>query len=200
MIYCSNNMLNISYRNLPNIISSVRIFMALVLLFLALKQLPMLFIGAMIFTELTDILDGYLARRLNVVSELGAQLDSWGDFVVYITLAISAWLLWPDIVQQESIAISLIIASFIVPVVIGFIKFHKMTSYHTIAVKVSVSITIVAYVLLFTGLSSWPISLAAIVCLYAALEQIAITILNQRDKTVDIKSVWHMLKDNRLAK
>ena len=192
-------MLNISYRHLPNIISSVRIFMALVLLFLAIKQHPDLFITALIFTELTDILDGYLARRLNVVSELGAQLDSWGDFVVYITLAISAWLLWPDIVLQQLIPISLIIASFIIPVVIGFIKYRKMTSYHTIAVKISVSITIVAYILLFTGMLSWTMTLAAVACVYAATEQIAITLLNRRDKTVDIKSIWHVLRDNRLT-
>ncbi len=193
-------MLNISYRHLPNIISSVRIFMALVLLFLAIKQHPDLFITALIFTELTDILDGYLARRLNVVSELGAQLDSWGDFVVYITLAISAWLLWPDIVLQQLIPISLIIASFIIPVVIGFIKFRKMTSYHTIAVKISVSITIVAYILLFTGMLSWTMTLAAVASVYAATEQIAITLLNRQDKTVDIKSIWHVLRDNRLTR
>ncbi len=192
-------MLNISYRHLPNFISSVRIFMALVLLYLAIKQHPDLFIGVMIFTELTDILDGYLARRLNVVSELGAQLDSWGDFVVYITLAVSAWLLWPDIVLQQIAPISLIIASFIIPVVVGFIKFRKMTSYHTIAVKISVSITIVAYILLFTGMLSWTMTLAAVTCVYAAVEQIAITLLNRRDKTVDIKSIWHVLRDNRLT-
>ena len=192
-------MLNINYRHLPNIISSVRIFMALVLLFLAIKQHPDLFIGAVIFTELTDILDGYLARRMNVVSELGAQLDSWGDFVVYITLAISAWLLWPDIVQQQLLPISLVIASFIVPVVIGFIKFRKMTSYHTIAVKISVSITIVAYILLFTGLLSWTMTLAAVASVYAAVEQIAITLLNRQAKTVDIKSIWHVLRDNRFT-
>ncbi len=98
---------------------------------------------------------------------------------------------------RELIPIAIVIACFIVPVVIGFIKFRKMTSYHTIAVKISVSITIVAYVLLFTGLSSWPMSLAAAACLYAALEQILITLLNRQDKTVDIKSIWHVLKDNR---
>ncbi len=193
-------MLNISYRHLPNMISSVRIFMALVLLFLAFKQQPDWFIAAMIFTELTDILDGYLARRLNVVSELGAQLDSWGDFVVYITLAISAWLLWPDIVWQQILPISLIIISFIVPVAIGFIKFRKMTSYHTIAVKISVGITIIAYILLFTGVLNWPMTLAAIASVYAATEQIAITLLNQGNKTVDIKSIWHVLRDNRSGK
>ena len=84
-------MLNPLYRHLPNIISFIRILLAPVLLYLAINQQPMVFIIVLIFTELTDVLDGYLARRLDLVSELGAQLDSWGDLFVYITMAISAW-------------------------------------------------------------------------------------------------------------
>jgi hypothetical protein len=33
----------------------------------------------------SDVLDGYLARRLEQRSALGAQLDSVSDFVLYIT-------------------------------------------------------------------------------------------------------------------
>lgn len=190
-------MLNYFYTHLPNLISCIRILMAPVLLFLAIYQQAMMFIAVLLFTELTDVLDGYLARRMNLVSDLGAQLDSWGDFFVYSTMAVSAWLIWPDIILREQLYVIIIVCSFTVPVLIGLVKFKKLTSYHTLSVKIAVAITIIAYILLFTGLANWPFKLAAICCLYAGFEQILITLLSHQPKTVDIKSIWHVLKANK---
>lgn len=185
------------YYNLPNLVSFVRILMAPVLLYLAIDQQAMMFIGVLLFTGFTDVLDGFLARRLNLVSQLGAQLDSWGDFFVYSTMVVSAWLLWPDIIIREQIYVIMIVCSFTLPVLIGLIKYRKLTSYHTLSVKFAVGMTIISYILLFTGLLNWPFKVAAICCLYAAIEQILITLLSQK-KTVDIKSIWHVLKENRV--
>lgn len=185
------------YSNLPNLISVLRLLMAPVLLYLAVTQRPGIFIAVLLFTEFTDVLDGYLARRLNLVSQLGAQLDSWGDFFIYSTMAISAWLLWPEIIIENKIYVIILIASFTIPVLIGLIKFRKLTSYHTLSVKVSVVIVVIAYILLFTGIVSWPFKLAAICALYAGIEEILITLLSHEAKTVDVKSIWHVLKNNR---
>lgn len=190
-------MSKIFYDNLPNLVSFVRILMAPVLLYLAIKQQAMFYIGVLIFTEFTDVLDGYLARRMNLVSELGAQLDSWGDFFVYSVMVISAWLLWPDILVREQIYVIAIVISFTLPVLIGLIKFKKFTSYHTISVKIAVGVTVAAYILVFTGLLSWPFIVAAMCCLYAGVEQILITLISHQEKTVDIKSIWHVLKEKR---
>jgi len=190
-------MLSFIYHNLPNIVSTIRILMAPVLLYLAINNQAVIYIVALLFTEFTDVLDGYLARRMNLVSQLGAQLDSWGDFFVYSTMAISAWLLWPDIIVGEQAYIILIILCFTVPVLVGLIKFRKLTSYHTLSVKVAVAVTFVAYILLFTGLLNWPVKVAAACCFYAGIEQILITIFSRQAKTVDIKSIWHVLKENR---
>ena len=184
------------YHNLPNLVSFVRILMAPVLLYLAIDQQAMTFIGVLLFTGFTDVLDGYLARRLNLVSQLGAKLDSWGDFFIYSTMAVSAWLLWPDIIVREQIYVIMIVCSFTLPVLIGLIKFRKLTSYHTLSVKFAVGMTIISYILLFTGLLNWPFKVAAICCLYAGIEQILITLLSHQEKTVDIKSIWHVLKEN----
>lgn len=190
-------MLNSIYPHLPNMISSVRILMAPLLLYLAIEQQPVVYICVLLFTVFTDALDGYLARKLNAVSELGARLDSWGDFIVYTTMAISAWLLWPDIISREQFYVIIIICSFTIPVLTGLLKFKKLTSYHTISVKIAVGITILSYILLFTGLLNWPVKVAAICCLYAGIEQILITLMSHKKKTVDVKSIWHVLKENR---
>ena len=164
-----------------------------VLFYFAFKQQPYWFIGTLIFTVFTDVLDGFLARTLNQITEMGSHLDSWGDFVVYMTMAVCAWLLWPDILQRELLYYIVIVLSFMLPTIIGFIKFHQFTSYHTWAVKVAVFVTVIAYLLLFTGLLDWPFRIASVFCLYAAIEEIAITLLI-RHEHVDVRSVWQALK------
>ena len=179
--------------NIPNIVSFTRLFMAPVLLILALNQHPYWFIVILIFSEFTDVLDGYLARRLNQITQLGARLDSWGDFAIYTTIAFCAWILWPDIVQRELIYFTIILICLILPIVVGLIKFHRLISYHTWSVKIAVATTVISYILLFSGLFEWPFRLAVLVCLWAALEEVAITLLLPRYQ-VDIRSLFKAVK------
>ena len=179
--------------NIPNSVSFLRILMAPVLFYFALTQQPHWFIGIFLFAEFTDVLDGFLARKLHQITEMGSHLDSWGDFVIYSTITICAWILWPDIFQREIFYITFIVLSFTLPALIGFIKFHRFTSYHTWSVKLAVAITVIGYILLFTGVSEWPFRIAALFCLYAVVEEIAITLLI-RHEHVDVRSLLKALK------
>lgn len=179
--------------NLPNLVSCIRILMAPLLFYFAFSQQPYWFLGVLLFAEFTDVLDGFLARILHQKTELGARLDSWGDFIIYSTIAVCAWILWPDIVQQEIFYFIVIVLSFTLPALIGFIKFHRFTSYHTWSVKLAAVITVIAYILLFSGLLDWPFRLAVLFCLYAAIEQIVITLLMPHQK-VNVRSVWQIIK------
>ena len=177
----------------PNLVSLVRILMSPVLLWLAWQQEPFLYMLALFFTLFTDVLDGFLARTLHQVTELGAHLDSLGDFIIYITLAIAAWWLWPEIILEEVVSVLVIIISFSVPIVIGLIKFKTLTSYHTWSVKLAVFVTVVSYVVTFSDWARWPIYVAATVAVIAAIEEIAITLV-MRHEHADVRSVWHALK------
>ena len=182
--------------NIPNLVSSIRILMAPVLFYFAFTQQPNWFIGILLFAVFTDALDGFLARLLDQITEMGARLDSWGDFVIYSTMAICAWILWPDILYRERVYFSIAVLSFTLPTLIGFIRFHQFTSYHTWSVKLAVVITVISYILLFSSISEWPFRIAALFCIYAAIEEIAITFLIDHER-VDVKTVWQAMKYNR---
>ncbi len=179
--------------NLPNLVSLIRVLLAPVLLALAVAQQPMLFLATLIFTVFTDVLDGFLARYLNQITELGSRLDSWGDFIVYSTMAVSAWVLWPDIVIRELPFFITIIVSFTLPVLVGLIKFKSLTSYHTWTVKLAVATTMVSYVLLFADILTWPFILAALLSALAAVEEIAITLI-MKQQHVDVRNVWQAIR------
>lgn len=179
--------------NPPNITSMIRIFMAPVLLLLAYHGHEAIYIIAVLFTLFTDVLDGFLARHLNMITELGSHLDSWGDFIIYTTLAISAWWLWPEIIKQELIYFLIIILSFTLPVIIGLIKFHTLTSYHTWSVKLAVFITVLSYIIVFLDWLRWPLYMAVAISTIAAIEEILITFI-MKHQHADIKSIWHAMK------
>jgi len=181
--------------NLPNLVSLIRILMAPVLLWLAIIQQPGLFIGVLIFAVFTDVLDGFLARHLQQITEMGSHLDSWGDFLVYSTMAVSAWILWPDTVMREWFYFLIILISFTLPVLVGLLKFRTLTSYHTWSVKLAVAVTIISYILLFADILHWPFRLAALACALAALEEIAITLVINHEQ-VDVRTLWQALRLN----
>jgi cardiolipin synthase len=190
------NLVNREIYNLPNFVSFIRILLAPVLFYFALTEKPVWFLATLMFSGFTDVLDGFLALILGQITAMGSRLDSWGDFTIYTTMAICAWILWPDIVAEELIAYVVIVISITSPVIVGLLKFRTITSYHTWTVKVAVVVTFIGYILLFAGWVDWPFRVAAVFCAVAALEEIAITLLI-RQEHVDVRTVWAALKYNK---
>jgi len=181
---------------LPNLLTCFRFFAAPALLWLAWHGYGNEFLWLLAFTFLTDMLDGLAARLLDQESELGALLDSSGDLVIYTIMAISIWWLWPEIVHRELTVIVLATLSFITPPLIGIIKFHAFTSYHTWLVKAAVVSIGLAFFILFIFDIAWPFQLATVICLLAAIEEIAIT-LYLPEKQSDVRSFWHVIHQNK---
>lgn len=174
---------------LPNLLTCFRFIAAPVLLWLAWHGNGALFLWLLGCSFLTDALDGFVARLTQQVSELGATLDSWADVIIYITIVISAWWLWPELVQQEIVAVSLIVSSYVLPALVGMVKFGAFTSYHTWTVKFAAAGVAVAMYLLFLCKLALPFEIAAFICVLAALEEIAITLILP-EKRSNISSLW----------
>jgi len=174
---------------LPNLISATRILIAPLLFAFAIQQMEVWFLGALIFSGLTDVIDGFLARRLKLTSALGAHLDSWGDFIIYLTMAVCAWILWPELTTEVLFHYTLILFSILLPAGIGLVKFGRLTGYHTWSVKLAVLVTFAGYILLYAGIAAWPFVLASWLCVIAGAEEILITLVLRRERT-DVRSLW----------
>lgn len=171
----------------PNLVSVLRVLIAPLLLVLALLQHETWFLVVLVFSAFTDFVDGQLARRLKMTTPLGARLDSWGDFMIYSTMAISAWILWPEITRRELVYYAMILFSFLLPALVGLVKFGRVTGYHTWAVKLAVLVTFVGYIALYGGFAAWPFVLASVLCVIAGSEEILIT-LTLREERTDVRS------------
>jgi len=178
---------------LPNMLTGFRFVAAPGLLWLAWNGYGMAFMGLLAVTFLTDLLDGMAARMTGQVTQFGATLDSWADVIIYLTIAVCCWWLWPDVVQRELLYVGMIVASCLLPAIVGFGKFGCFTSYHTWAVKLAAaSMGLTLYILFFGG-PAWPFRIAAVLCLLAAFEEIVITFVLPKPES-DVRSIWDLIK------
>lgn len=78
-------------QRIPNLLSLSRVVVAIAVLFLSADVTPTTYsvtIALVAFAMLTDILDGYLARRWNVASDIGYVLDTLGDRAMHLSLTL----------------------------------------------------------------------------------------------------------------
>lgn len=82
-------------KHIPNILSITRIALCLPLLLADVMTMP--FRVLYVIAGITDIFDGFLARRWGVESHLGAGLDSVADFVFVLVVGykLFPWLKLP---------------------------------------------------------------------------------------------------------
>jgi len=178
----------------PNLLSCFRFIAAPVLGLLAWHGMPRTYLAVLVLSFLSDVLDGFIARVLKQESALGTRLDTAGDVVMYATIPVTAWWLWPDIMRQEAPFIMAVIASSALSAIIGMLKFRVFPTYHTWGVKLAAAVAASTAFLMFAGGPTWPFRLATLICLLAAIEQIAITIVLHESRS-NVRSLWHVLAD-----
>ena len=161
----------------PNLLSCFRFVAAPVLLWLAWQGSSIAFLVLLAVVFLSDALDGLAARLTGQVTLLGAKLDSWADVITYLTIAISCWWLWPEVVKREIVFVALVITSYLLPAIIGIAKFGTFTSYHTWSVKLAAAAMGFSLYVLFLGGPAWPFRIASCLCIIAAIEEIAISMI-----------------------
>jgi CDP-diacylglycerol--glycerol-3-phosphate 3-phosphatidyltransferase len=175
---------------IPNLLSGFRLVAAPFLLGFAWTGHPNLFLILLSISLLSDSVDGFIARRLNVASEMGTRLDSWGDLATYLTVPICAWWLWPEVLKREAFFVLVAIGAYVVPILAGLAKFRRFPSYHTWAAKISAVLMSVAAFVLFITEIAWPFSLAAIIQALEAIEEVLITVVLPAPQG-NVHSLWH---------
>lgn len=117
-------------KNIPNFITMLRILGTICLFFV--EPFTVTFFVIYSLAGITDVLDGFVARRLNASSEFGAKLDSASDLVFYAAMILR---IFPALMKKVPlgiwIAVSVIVAIRLVSYVTAIVKYHCFASLHT---------------------------------------------------------------------
>jgi len=143
---------------------------------------------------LSDVLDGYLARKLGLVSELGAKLDSWGDILTYAAMILGLHLIWPDIFDKQAEFLFAAMMSFILPTLLAFRKFGAYPSYHTWGAKLAAVLMAPAYYVLILADADSFFRVVILFHLLVAAEEMAITFILNRPRS-NVGSVFYLGSD-----
>ena len=153
-------------RHLPNILSSLRMVGAVALL---LSNVPSILFGVLyIVCGISDIADGWLARKLKCVTRTGALLDSVADICF---VACCAWKLLPilELPQWLWLWAGVIVAIKIVNQLSALVMYGRCSFPHTTANKATGFLLFIAVPM--TCWSIVPIAIVATIATFAAIHE-----------------------------
>ena len=116
--------------NMADTVTSVRIVSSLLLLFLPYHSAG--FLTVYTLAGLTDVLDGWLARKTGTASDFGARLDSIADLLFYFVLLVRlSPILWRRLPVEIWFAVGVILAVRLAAYAAAAVKYHRFASLHT---------------------------------------------------------------------
>lgn len=122
----------------PNFYSYIRIFLVPVLWVLSFFSFREVFLFVFLFSEFSDVLDGFVARLTDNVSNFGARLDTYADFLVNSSIVFWFGFFFPLFVKEWILLIIITLIIALIYVLISFIRFGVLPSYHLYSSKASV--------------------------------------------------------------
>ncbi|MEB3218989.1 MAG: CDP-alcohol phosphatidyltransferase family protein [Nostocales cyanobacterium 94392] len=180
--------------HIPSFLVGMRFAIAPLLVFDALDhKTSYWFIIGYIIAVLSDIFDGIIARRLKVSTAQLRQADSWADICLYLGVAISTWLVYPQVIIDFQLPLLSAITIQLILFAISLIKFRKFPSFHTYTAKAWGLALLAATIGLFGFGYANTLWLAIILCWLNSLEEIIMTLLLPTWQC-DILSIFHALE------
>ena len=116
--------------NTADTVTSVRMAASLFLLFLPLGSVR--FLAVYTIAGLTDVLDGWLARKTGKASPFGARLDSIADLLFFGVLMLRLFpVLWKLFPRTIWYAVAAIVLVRLAAYAVALCKYHRFAALHT---------------------------------------------------------------------
>ncbi|MCB9353238.1 MAG: CDP-alcohol phosphatidyltransferase family protein [Lewinellaceae bacterium] len=122
--------------NIPNILSLYRLLSFPFVFYLAWTGNERLFVWFLCINLVTDILDGLIARVFNMMTEIGAKLDSLADLGTYILAFLGIFLFKSADFQPHLFSFCTFIGLFVLCYLFSLIKFGRFPSLHLYSWKI----------------------------------------------------------------
>ncbi len=135
--------------NIPNILSLYRLFMFPVIFLMIILKLELAYAILVVISLNTDVWDGFIARRFNQKTAIGARIDSLADIGVYITALTGITVFKIDEIGSDAWLYYIFVASYVITHLSPLIKFGKIQSFHLWSIKLGGYLQGFFFILLF---------------------------------------------------
>jgi len=121
--------------SLPNALTVSRIILTALLFIPASLGWRVTLVSGFVIAFITDLLDGYLARKLGQTSYIGMRLDSLADYFLFASAAVWTWLLEPTLFTTHSTLWISLGCVLLVPQTICVLRLGKNAGFHLYSTK-----------------------------------------------------------------
>lgn len=174
--------------NTADIITLFRIAGTLSLVFL--RPLSEVFFWVYALTGLTDVLDGWVARKTKTASDFGARLDSMADLLFYAVMLFRVFpFLWNTLPSDIWYAAAAIFIVRISAYLVAAVKYRLFASLHTFLNKLTGGAVFFVPFLLATAYAAAYCRAICVIAAVAAMEELVIH-LHRQTYRADTKSIF----------
>jgi CDP-diacylglycerol--glycerol-3-phosphate 3-phosphatidyltransferase len=184
-------------RHAPNSISAARIAATPLLLYFALDGNEAGFTWVLVPALLSDIVDGWLARALQLQSKLGALLDSVGDALLLLTSIYGVWTFHPSVITEHPAWCSTMVGAWLAEAAVACVRYRRLSSFHTYVSKVAGYLLGVFVGVLFVfGFHPWLLYAAVATSVLGNVEEMVLLRLLPEWRA-DVRGVYWVLRERR---
>lgn len=185
---------------IPNYLSFYRLLAFPFILYFALSRHESLFAIFIVINLVTDIADGFIARRFHMETELGASLDAFADNFTYALAIVGIYVFKLEDFLPHKISFLIFIGFLILPILLSLIKFGRFSSFHLYNNKIAGYIEGIFFVCLFTVGFITPLYYLMIVWgIMGGIESIVIQLIIP-EMRANVKGLYWVLKDRKAKK
>jgi len=179
---------------LPNAISLARLLSTPLLGWLAYSGRTKTFAAVLLLALASDLLDGWLARRLESSTNTGALLDSLADIALTLAILLGMVFLHPEVYRSDGWVICTVLVAWFIAHSASLLRYGRLASFHTWLIRIGIAVfNLFAVVLFLFSYQPWLLYFAASLSLLGVVEHFLLLKL-VREWTPDIPggvySVW----------
>lgn len=182
--------------NIPNVLSAYRIAALPFITWTIFSGDDRLFIILLSVNLVTDILDGAIARRFNMMTEFGARLDSLADLGTYAMAFAGMIVLKSRFANAHAAEFFCLIALIVLVQVVSLLRFRKLTSFHLYTSKIAAYLQgifiFVLFLFRYNAFFYYPVLIFSFI---SELEGLLIVSMIPALRT-NVKGVYFILKEN----
>lgn len=181
--------------NIANLLSYYRIFISPVILFFAISRRENLFAVFLIINLVSDVIDGYIARKYNMESEFGARLDTIADNFTYILALTGIFVFKLDDLRPHLISFLFFVGMMSSTQIVSLLRFGRFPSFHLYSTKIGGYIQGAFFIVLFAWDFVTPLFYFMVVWgILSAAEHIVIQLVIPEMRS-NVKGLYWVLKD-----
>lgn len=182
---------------IPNIISFYRLLAFPLILYFIIAGKESLFTVFLIINLVSDAVDGYIARRFKMETEIGARLDSMADNLTYVLAFAGIFVFKLEELLPYKTSLLVYIGFLIMTVILSLIKFRKFPSFHLYTTKINGYMQGLFIICLFTvGLVIPLYYIVVAVGIAGAVESIVIQLIIPEMRS-NVKGLYWVIKEQK---